>query len=321
VPVLWEMGNGESRGTELEIVFPSSGKMTTQTLLAEGGFGFVYEAVNESGVRFALKQMVVPDTDDNRIKYCKREISILNHLPPCRNIIRYVDSIRIHHKDLKQRHYFLLTELCRCHLWRYMTETNGFHSEERVLFIFSQVCNAVRHLHRQNPPIAHRDIKIENLLVGFDSRIKLCDFGSCDWHHRVPPESMRDQEWLQLEEDIESRVSLAVRAPEQLDLFSQRPLNEKVDLWALGVLLFLLSTARHPFAVPSTGVIEKLGIINCRYHFPSSWPHSVGLQSLIKRILVADPTTRPSIFDILLLGQQLKAEGALSLWPEAQYGD
>jgi serine/threonine protein kinase len=316
------MGLGESRpggGAELEVEFPFSGKVTTQKLLAEGGFGYVYEAVNPSGDRLALKQMVVPENDENRIKYCKREISILRHLPPSRNIIRYVDSIRIHHRDLKQRHYFLLTECCRCHLWQHMTETKGFQSEEQILSIFSQVCCAVRHLHRQNPPIAHRDLKIENLLVGFDSKIKLCDFGSCDWHRQVPPESHRDREWLQLEEDIESRVSLSVRAPEQLDLFSRQPLTEKVDIWAMGVLLFLLSTGRHPFAVPSTGVVEKLGILNCRYHFPSPWPHSSGLQSLIRKLLVTDPTTRPSIFDIILLGQQMKVNGELALWPEERY--
>jgi serine/threonine protein kinase len=311
---------GVAESTVLDLQFPS-GKLSAQKLLAEGGFGFVYEAVNESGEVLALKQMIVPDSDENKIKYCKREISILKHLPPCRNIIRYVDSIRAHRKDLKQRHYFLVTEMCRCNLWDHMIKSNGFGSEEFILSIFSQVCRAIRHLHHQDPPIAHRDVKIENLLVGYDGRIKLCDFGSCDWHTEIPPEKNRDAKWVQIEEDIESRVSLAVRAPEQLDLYARRCINEKVDIWALGVLLFLLSTGKHPFAVPSSGNIEKLGIINCRYTFPSSWPHSVGLKRFIERMLVPDPANRPSIDEIIVLGLEMKSKGELGLWPEERYGD
>lgn len=290
-------------------------------MIAEGGYGFVYEATNESGELLALKQMIVPDSDDNKIKYCKREISILKHLPPCRNIVRYVDSIRVHRKDLRQRHYFLLTEMCRCNLWDFMTQSNGFGSEEFILFIFSQVCCAIRHLHHQSPPIAHRDVKIENLLVGHDGAVKLCDFGSCDWHTEVPPESARDQKWLEIAEDIESRVSIAVRAPEQLDLYSRHCINEKVDIWALGVLLFLLSTGKHPFAVPSSGNIEKLGIINCRYSFPPSWPHSAGLKQFIAKILIANPIHRPSIDEIVILALEMKSNGELDLWPEERYDD
>ena len=33
-------------------------------------------------------------------------------------------------------------------------------------------------MHSQNPPIAHRDIKIENVLYS-NGKYKLCDFGSC----------------------------------------------------------------------------------------------------------------------------------------------
>ena len=48
-----------------------------------------------------------------------------------------------------------------------------------VLQVFYQTCRAVQHLHRQQPPIVHRDLKLENLLLSTAHTVKLCDFGSC----------------------------------------------------------------------------------------------------------------------------------------------
>lgn len=47
-----------------------------------------------------------------------------------------------------------------------------------VIQIMHQTCRAVQHMHSQNPPIMHRDLKIENLLLSDKFIIKLCDFGS-----------------------------------------------------------------------------------------------------------------------------------------------
>lgn len=47
-----------------------------------------------------------------------------------------------------------------------------------ITLIFYQTCKAVAHMHSQTPPIQHRDLKIENLLISAEGTIKLCDFGS-----------------------------------------------------------------------------------------------------------------------------------------------
>jgi serine/threonine protein kinase len=78
-------------------------------------------------------------------------------------------------------------------------------NESEILAIFEQICEAVAHLHSQDPPIIHRghysplsnfflpcllrlsfsctenyytDLKIENVIIGADRMYKLCDFGS-----------------------------------------------------------------------------------------------------------------------------------------------
>ena len=48
-------------------------------------------------------------------------------------------------------------------------------SEDVARIIFKQIANAVAYLHSKN--IAHRDIKLENILIGKNKQIKLIDFG------------------------------------------------------------------------------------------------------------------------------------------------
>ena len=49
--------------------------------------------------------------------------------------------------------------------------------EQTALYILKEICNGIAYMHKMEPPIAHRDIKIENVLR-FGKTFKLCDFGS-----------------------------------------------------------------------------------------------------------------------------------------------
>lgn len=51
--------------------------------------------------------------------------------------------------------------------------------------LFGSACAAIAHLHSQAKPVAHRDIKVENLLIASDKKVKLCDFGSCTTRAKV----------------------------------------------------------------------------------------------------------------------------------------
>lgn len=77
-------------------------------------------------------------------------------------------------------------------------------------------------MHLQNPPIAHRDIKLENILRGADNKWKICDFGSSTTtqHDNIT----QDNRYL-IQEEIEKSTTPLYRAPEQLDLYSGYPIN------------------------------------------------------------------------------------------------
>jgi serine/threonine protein kinase len=308
-------------GNQLFIVEFSSGSIGATELIAEGGFSYVYQAEDRKGEKYALKKSIASYSDTDRIRFCKKEVAVLRSLPKHPNIVSFVNSVCLVNDELKQKHFYLLEELCECNVWDLMTPSESSQTEmvgldERpMLAIFQDVCLALHHLHSQQPPIAHRDIKLENILLGFDGKAKLCDFGSCTWKHKYPP--LESSELGLILDEIEAHTTLDIRAPEQVDIHSNSAICEKVDIWALGVVLFIMCTGRNPFAVPSTGVVEKLGIVNCRVSYPEPWQQSPCLRDIIAYLLTPDPAQRPSIFDVLSYCMDQKKMGNLSGWPDA----
>nr|VZI13877.1 unnamed protein product [Spirometra erinaceieuropaei] len=68
------------------------------------------------------------------------------------------------------------------------------------------------------------------------------------------------------------------RAPEMLDLYQNYPINEAVDVWALGCLFFYLTCGYHPF-----GDSAKLAILNANYNLPPCTPETEPFHNLIRK--------------------------------------
>ena len=148
--------------------------------------------------------------------------------------------------------------------------------EGLVLNVLSDIVSGLIHMHMQDPPIAHRDIKIENILFGSDNKWKLCDLGSSTTKFIA---KVREYDREIINQEIEETTTPVYRAPEQLDLYSGFPINEKVDIWALGCLLYTLMFFKSPFQ-PG----EKLAQINANVKYPEN-KYSDGLMHLLKQML------------------------------------
>lgn len=77
-------------------------------------------------------------------------------------------------------------------------------------------------------------IKPENVLC-VAGTYKVCDFGSATVKHCTPGVDIDRED---AKDDIEKMTTIQYRAPEQCDLWGNKRINEKVDVWALGVLLY-----------------------------------------------------------------------------------
>lgn len=163
-------------------------------------------------------------------------------------------------------------------------------SETQILQIAYDIAAGLAYMHYQNPPLIHRDLKIENVLISSDGVFKLCDFGSASPVLRPPRTT---QEYQILEHDIQNRTTMQYRSPEMVDISRGFPIDEKSDIWAFGVFVYKLCYYTTPF--------EKEGdpaILSAKYTFPSKPAFSDRLKRLIRVSLSEDPRNRPNIFQI-----------------------
>jgi cyclin G-associated kinase len=258
-----------------------------------GGYGYVFVAQDtQSGKEYALKRQVV--AKDN-IKTLKQEIAFLKQLRGHPHIIQLVGAAGSppSHTSHGNAEFVILTELCSGGKMEDIVNSVRL-SPRHVLCVFYQTCSAVAHLHSQTPPIIHRDLKVENLLLTTGGSIKLCDFGSATTEHVAPDHSWTATQRGLADDEIQQNTTPMYRSPEMIDLYSNHPICEKADIWALGCLLYKLCYREHPFEDSA-----KLRILSANYKLPSDDTTHLMFHSIIRACLQVNPADRPTVDSIV----------------------
>ncbi|KAG5944154.1 hypothetical protein E4U60_006171 [Claviceps pazoutovae] len=284
-----------SSGTKIQV---GSHRVVIQKYLSEGGFAHVYLVKlsspidgNDSAV---LKRVAVPDKES--LRGMRTEVETMKRLKGHRPIVTYIDS---HASELKNGGYevFLLMEFCDGGGLIDFMNTRLQHrlTEPEILHIFADVAEGVACMHYLKPPLLHRDLKVENVLIvghGSSKRFKVCDFGSTAPPRPAPTTVV---ECRLMDEDIQKHTTLQYRAPEMVDVYRKQPLNEKSDIWALGVFLYKLCYYTTPFEDQG-----QLAIMNASFKYPHHPTFSDRLKKLIGSMLREDMQSRPNIYQVLL---------------------
>ncbi|PKA62420.1 CBL-interacting protein kinase 22 [Apostasia shenzhenica] len=279
----------EQAGLEGRVIDIGNTKIRVQNAIAEGGFSCVYlahDAVNISA-QYALKHMICPDGE--YLELAMKEIQVMKLLQGHPNVVTLISHSIL--DMVRRKEVFLVMEFCEKSLINVLESRGaGYFEERQILLIFRDVCNAVFAMHSQSTPIAHRDLKAENVLLGSNGAWKLCDFGSTSTNHKCfeRPDEMGIEE-----DNIRKYTTPAYRAPEMWDLFRREIICEKVDIWALGCLLYRLCYFKPAFDGES-----KLQILNGNYRIPELPKYSASVIGLIKDMLEGSPDARPDITQI-----------------------
>nr|GMD65211.1 probable serine/threonine-protein kinase DDB_G0280111 [Ipomoea batatas] len=276
----------EQTGLEGRTIDIGNLKVQVRNIIAEGGFSCVYLArdVIHGSKHYALKHIMC--NDEESMELVLKEINVMKSLKGHPNIVTLCAHSIFDMGRTKEA--LICMEYCEKSLVTVLEgRGSGYFEEKQILTIFRDICNAVFAMHCQSPPIAHRDLKAENLLLGPDGLWKLCDFGSTSTNHKrfEKPEEMGIEE-----DNIRKHTTPAYRAPEMWDLYRRELINEKVDIWALGCLLFRICYFKSAFDGES-----KLQILNGNYRIPESPKYSSSIVDLIRDMLQSSPDARPDI--------------------------
>ncbi|KAF9303209.1 hypothetical protein BGZ74_004180 [Mortierella antarctica] len=295
--------NGIPQGTILPGTTIQLGKyaVVIDRYIAEGGFAHVYVATPVGGgYPLVVKRIAAPDKE--RLAIVNSEIETMKQLGKHKNIVEYMDSCM---GKLEGGGYevLILMEYCGGGPVIDLMNRRLQHrlTEPEILKIFSNVCEAVAYMHYSDPPILHRDIKVENIILS-NNDYKLCDFGSATTNILRGDNIPRNVKDIQLlEEEINNHTTLQYRAPEMLDLYMRKGIDEKIDIWALGVLLYKLCYYTTPFEEQG-----QLAILNVRYTIPDHPQFSPALIGLFQSMLKEDPRQRPNIYQVMMATSALR---------------
>ena len=147
---------------------------------------------------------------------------------------------------------------------------------EMILELFIQILEALAYLHEKN--IVHRDIKPENILLDNDFKPKLADFGTSSEKRKIKDTYCGTIEYM---------------APE---VWLRQMQNEKVDIWAIGVLLYEIINGHVPFSNTNIDEIQET-IAKQELSFKKG--EDVKVVDFVYKCLRFDPLERPNVKELL----------------------
>ncbi len=205
--------------------------------LGEGAFAEVYRAKHRFLGRQAMKVFKLPGLTLQELEKMLGEAVLLSRLNHP-NIVRLFDANVL--CESGQNYGFFTMEYVAGgsldQFWR--SYGNKFVPVTTVVEVIKQVCRGLVAAHAQDPPVIHRDIKPQNILIGYDKdglRARLSDFGLAK---TVNPLTLM----------ASARGTRCFKSPEAFDDFNADSCAG--DVWATGTTLYLLLTDRLPFDIP-----------------------------------------------------------------------
>jgi signal transduction histidine kinase/DNA-binding response OmpR family regulator len=276
----------ESRETD-RLVGTSLGRYRIVDRLGAGGMGEVYRARDLRLDRDVAVKLLPPHlaADEATLRRFEREARSVAAL-------KHPNIVVIHAFEMHGDRPFIVMELIEGRTLDAALPPGGMGSGP-LLEVAVAIADALEAAHASG--IAHRDLKLANVMIGRDGRVRVLDFGLA---RRVGPQAAR----LSDPETITDRGlvcgTIGYTAPEVLQGVEA---DWRSDLFSLGVLLFELATGQRPFTGASPGDVFASILRDTPPDLSAVRPSAPpGLSRLIGRCLEKDPARRyPDTRDLL----------------------
>jgi serine/threonine-protein kinase len=250
--------------------------------VGQGGMAVVYRGTDRSLKRtVAIKILHRHLADDqearDRFEREAQAVAKLRH----ENILEIFD-----YSSKAEEESYIVTEFIDGETLKQFITARPIAYPEVGAMVILQVARALAHAHGAG--ILHRDLKPENVMIRSDGVVKLMDFGIS---HMV------DLERLTVTGQLLG--SPAYMAPEHVE---GRPLDFRTDVFALGIVLYQLTTGKLPFEGKNPHEVLKR-IAECRFVDPRQVNPRIGnrLGRIILRAMAAAPADRyPGVGELVI---------------------
>lgn len=245
--------------------------------IGKGSYGRVYKVVNkENNKHYAMKKLKVhPINPYEKINIVNELRILMSHTSSF--IIRFKDAF-IHNNSL-----CIVTEWAEkgdlANIIKTKSKQNIAFTENEIWHYFLQLSVAISYLHKIN--IIHRDIKPANVFIDINDNVKLGDFGIT----KVLKHYM-----------MYGQTQIGTPLYMSPEIFKRERYDVKVDVWALGCILYELMTLKPAFTAKS--IVElKDKIYAGRIQYCSNYTST--LTCILKSLINIQPRLRPSIVSLL----------------------
>lgn len=244
--------------------------------IGTGAYGIakygIHKATNRKvAIKIYEKSKLV---DIMRQKSVQGEIKILSKIDNT-NIVKMYQTI-----DTSKYLYIILEFISGCSLSTLLKRKLNRRMEEfEANKLFRELLMALDYCHRNG--ITHRDVKLENTLVDKNNNVKLIDFGFATCFSN------------------EKKVKMFCGTPSYMapEIVARKEyVGPPVDIWAAGVLLYILITGNFPFRANSDKELYRQ-IMKGNYVVPEYV--SISAKHLIAKMLCVDPQKRAKASDLL----------------------
>lgn len=248
--------------------------------LGMGSFATVKRCVRKSDKsQFAVKQIKKVNLTKEELDSCFLEVDIMKKIdhPNC---VRLFDMYQS-----KKKIYIVLELLTGGELFDRIVQ-KGNYSEAEAASLTKTLLETLKYLHSIN--IVHRDLKPENLLYStpsLNSEIKITDFGLA-----------------KTKDDGKNNLHTACGTPGYVapEVLIGAHYGAAVDIWSVGVILYILLCGFPPFYDESTRELYKQ-IRKGKFSFPAPyWTEiSDSAKDVVKKCLTVDPEKRATPDELL----------------------
>ena len=251
-----------------------SGCYELEETIGQGHFAIVKSARHIfTGEKVAIKVIDKSKLDPVSREHLFQEVR-------CMKLVQHPNVVRLYEViDTTSKLYLILELGDGGDMYDYIMKHSNGLSENKSRNYFRQIVRAVKYCHDLH--VVHRDLKPENV-VFFEKtgQVKLTDFG---FSNIFEPGTKLTT----------SCGSLAYSAPEILlgDSYDA----PAVDVWSLGVILYMLVSGRAPFQEASDSETLTM-ILDCKYFLPAHLSHEC--KDLIAKMIVRSPVKRIKLDEI-----------------------